>query len=139
MIQEFVDKFMAAKPTLRAQFAESPPDNYKDLVTRVITLFHEPDSFTDSPNPARIHEIDDGDYQGTLLYLIAATGYQPDEYWFVRVSYGSCSGCDTLQAISGSVATYDDAGDKLSPTDEQLDQYMQLALHIVQRLQKLPS
>ena len=50
-----------------------------------------------------IHEIDDGNYQGTLLYLIPFKTYQPleDEYLMTNVSYGSCSGCDTLLGITG--------------------------------------
>ena len=49
----------------------------------------------------KIKEIDDGDYQGTLLYLIPEDTYQPDssEYLMTFVEYGSCSGCDTLQGI----------------------------------------
>lgn len=48
-----------------------------------------------------ITEIDNGDYQGTLLYLIPFDRYQPSEteYLITYVGYGSCSGCDTLQAI----------------------------------------
>ena len=48
-----------------------------------------------------IHEIDDGDYQGTLLYLIPFATYQPSshEYLMTAVEYGSCSGCDTLLGI----------------------------------------
>lgn len=45
--------------------------------------------------------IDNGDYQGTLLFLIPQNTYQPAEYEYLMtyVGYGSCSGCDTLQAI----------------------------------------
>lgn len=45
-----------------------------------------------------IHEIDDGDYQGTLLYVIPFCGYQPDaeNYIMTFIYYGSCSGCDSL-------------------------------------------
>lgn len=45
--------------------------------------------------------VDNGDYQGTLLFLIPRDTYQPseDEYLMTYVGYGSCSGCDTLQAI----------------------------------------
>ena len=48
-----------------------------------------------------ITEIDNGDYQGTLLYLIPFDTYQPSEYEYLmtHVSYGSCSGCDTLQSL----------------------------------------
>lgn len=52
-------------------------------------------------NTNHITEIDDGDYQGTLVYLIPFDTYQPSEgdYLMTYVGYGSCSGCDTLQDI----------------------------------------
>ena len=50
---------------------------------------------------SRITQIDNGHYQGTLLFLIPTDAYQPMEcdYLMTYVGYGSCSGCDTLQAI----------------------------------------
>ena len=52
-------------------------------------------------NLSAIYEIDDGDYQGTILYIIPFNTYQPNEheYLMTYVGYGSCSGCDTLQSI----------------------------------------
>lgn len=49
----------------------------------------------------RITIIDNGDYQGTQLFLIPRDTYQPCEYDYLMtyVGYGSCGGCDTLQAI----------------------------------------
>jgi hypothetical protein len=46
-----------------------------------------------------------------------------------KVGYGSCSGCDTLQA------TKDYSDEK--PTPDQVSQYMILALHIVQGFKQL--
>ena len=48
-----------------------------------------------------ITKIDDGDYQGTFLFLIPEATYQPSahEYLMTYIYYGSCSGCDTLQHI----------------------------------------
>jgi hypothetical protein len=130
VIQKFVDRFIAAEPEVRAKLAEAHTDEYKSLVKLVIqTVANEDDGYGQTPSPDRIHEIDDGDYQGTYLYVIASTGYQPDDYWFVKVSYGSCSGCDTLQAISG----YSDE----KPTEEQVNDYWTLCLHIVQGLREL--
>lgn len=45
--------------------------------------------------------VDNGDYQGTQLFLIPRKIYQPGEYDYLMtyVSYGSCSGCDTLRSI----------------------------------------
>jgi hypothetical protein len=47
--------------------------------------------------------IDDGDYQGTQIFIIPTDTYQPSvkDYVMTDTYYGSCSGCDTLQAISG--------------------------------------
>lgn len=127
MIQLFVDRFMVNKAQLESVFATKHPENYKELVTEVIKLITS-DDYNDL-DPERIHEIDDGDYQGTLLYLIGAKGYQPSEYWAVKVSYGSCSGCDTLQSI-GSYSSE-------LPTNDQIEQYMTLALHIVQGMKEI--
>ena len=130
MIQEFVDRFMANKDALASSFTEHP-DDYKSLVKKVIAVITDEDSSwgSERPDPERIHAIDDGDYQGTLVFVIAEKGYQPSDYWYVKVSYGSCSGCDTLEAIRGY---QDDA-----PTQEQIKDYMTLALHIVQGLKKM--
>lgn len=43
--------------------------------------------------------------------------------------YGSCSGCDTLLSIS----QYDWG----LPTDEKVEEYMTLCLHLVQRMKSL--
>lgn len=124
MIQEFIDRFMANRADLRARFAESHPDEYKTIVRGVVEAISG-DKYDDI-DPERIHEIDDGNYQGTLLFVIAAKGYQPSDYWTVKVWYGSCSGCDTLESISG----YSDE----KPTEEQINDYMTLALHVVQNI-----
>lgn len=48
-----------------------------------------------------ITQIDNGDYQGTLLYLIPEDTYQPSEheYLMTYIGYGSCTCCDFLQSI----------------------------------------
>jgi len=125
MIQQFVDRFMGSRDMLRSKWALKHVDSYKELVTDVVQILHDPEEY-ESIDPNRVHLIDDGDYQGTLLFVIAAGGYQPSTYWYVKVSYGSCSGCDTLEGIRGYY--------ELPPTEEQLDQYLTLALHVVQGL-----
>ena len=69
--------------------------------------------------------IDNGDYQGTQLFLIPFETYQPTEYEYLmtHVSYGSCSGCDTLQAIQNW------GNNKL--TDDQVTDFMKLCLDIL--------
>lgn len=129
MEQKYVDRFMANKEQLRATLREGHPKSYKDLVTHVVQVVTS--SAYNELDPKRITEIDHGDYQGTLLYIIATNDYQPSTFWAVKVGYGSCSGCDTLQAIS------DYSSEK--PTEGQVDQYMDLALHIVQGLKEINS
>lgn len=128
MIQEFVKQWEARKYEIQAIFAENHPENYKAIVAAVVGILGEADEYS-KPDQTRIYEIDDGDYQGTLVYVIGAEGYQPSDYWYVKVGYGSCSGCDTLQAIRG----YTDE----KPTEEQIKDYMTLALHIVQGIKKM--
>lgn len=121
MIKEIVDRFFEKREEIKAVFTAEHPDEYGDIVTTVVKILD-----LEELDHERVHEIDDGDYQGTLLYVIAAKGYQPRDYHFVKVGYGSCSGCDTLQGIK-------DYGDE-KPTPEQVEQYMALATHIIQGL-----
>ena len=131
MIQEFVDAFMKNKEYCKTKLQEKHPDDYQDIVRIVLeTINEKEDTLYGKPNSSNIHVIDDGDYQGTLLFVIPENTYQPDDYWAVKVSYGSCSGCDTLQAIHDSCPAK-------TPTEEQLNDYMTLALHIVQGLKKI--
>ena len=130
MIQEFVDRFMENKDALRAKFEADFPGEYKDIVKAVVEIITSKEYTAHDIDPKRIHEIDDGDYQGTLVYVIAEKGYQPSDYYYVKVSYGSCSGCDTLQNIESQ---HYFATDK----KESIDDLMTLALHIVQGLKKM--
>ncbi len=77
--------------------------------------------------------IDNGDYQGTLIYIIPRDTYQPDveDYLVTNNYYGSCSGCDTLQAIT------EYSSKPLS--NGQIEDLMTLALHLVQRLKPLDT
>lgn len=127
MIQNFIERFMANQASIEAKFRAAHPESYGDVV-RVVVDAVKGDEY-DHMDPSRIHTIDDGDYQGTLLFVIASSGYQPSKYWYVKVAYGSCSGCDTLQDIRG----YNDE----PVTDQQLRDYMTLALHIVQGLKEM--
>lgn len=129
MIQTFVDRWMANREKVRAILAAKHPEEYKELVWHVVEAMTEDEYGDAAPDPERIHEIDDGDYQGTLVFVVGAKGYQPSDYWYVKVSYGSCSGCDTLEAIR----RYEDT----PPSAEQVDEYLTLCLHIVQGLKKM--
>ena len=135
MISEFVKAWDQDKNKIKDFFEKNHPKNYSDIVRQVVKMLSESDltGFGDyeKPDPDRIHEIDDGHYQGTLIYVIGCGGYQPDKYWYVKVSYGSCSGCDTLENIRDSNFGFDS---DTNPSKDQVDQYMVLALHIIQGL-----
>ena len=70
--------------------------------------------------------VDNGDFQGTLLYVIPFDVYKPkvDEYLMTFVEYGSCSGCDTLKSI-----VYFNEDD--FPDEEQLKDLMLLCKDII--------
>lgn len=99
MIKQFVTRWNEKKDQLKSVFSERHPDDYEDLVTEVIKLVTTEKYGDCAPDPELITEIDNGDYQGTLLYVIPEKGYQPSDYYYVKVGYGSCSGCDTLQSM----------------------------------------
>ena len=127
MIKRFVTRFDAARESLLAGLMNKPPDHYSDLFHRLIVAISTGEN--DSPDPERITEIDHGDYQGTFLYVVGACGYQPRIYWATFVSYGSCSGCDTFQAI-GDMGSFD--SDEI--TEQQAKEYLTLMLHMLQGL-----
>jgi len=128
MIKKFVERFKDREMEIKARFSENHPGNYMEVVKIVIETLSRGETHK-WPDPERIHEIDDGDYQGTLVYVIANLGYQPAMYWYVKVGYGSCSGCDELESIR--------EGGYNKPTDEQVHDYMTLVLHIVQGLRPM--
>ncbi len=130
MIQKFVTRFDAQRQALAEGFSQKHPSEYKDIVKAVISAIADEDDYGESPDPERITEIDHGDYQGAKLFVIAANGYQPSTFWYARVYYGSCSGCDTLQRIK-SYGEWD-----APPSGQQVKDYMTLALHIVQGLHR---
>lgn len=94
MKQSLVDRLDANKEAALDFLRKGQDCDYRDLVKYLVSLDEEMD-------PERITEIDHGNYQGTLLYVIGAEGYQPDRFWYVKVGYGSCSGCDELEAVQG--------------------------------------
>lgn len=84
----------------------------------------------------KITEIDNGNYQGTLLFLIPKDTYQPQEYEYLMtyVGYGSCSGCDTLLAIQSLWEYIDDPETGISyraPTERVIKDYMSLCKDMI--------
>jgi hypothetical protein len=133
VIQKFVDRWMANKHLVAERYAEKHPDGYAAIFGDVVSVLCDANNEYDSPDPERITVTDHGSYSGTMLFTVACGGYTPERYWACLVDYGSCSGCDTFEALHA----YSD--DDEQPTPEQIDGYMTLALHMVQALKPLHS
>ncbi len=104
---------------------------YRDLlILTVENIFNDSEYCQPRWNTKRITQIDDGDYQGTLLFLIPEDTYQPSEYEYLMtyIGYGSCSCCDTLQSIQ----PYSDE----ETTDEDIDEFMTLCKDFVTNMIK---
>ena len=125
MIQHYVDRFMAAEAAIKKELASQNYWSYGSLVEMLIKHLHD-DDYHRSVDPERITVIDHGHYQGTLVYIIGCTGYQPSTYYSIKVSYGSCSGCDTICGINED----DDR-------DRAINDYFTLMLHMVQEMKEL--
>lgn len=106
--------------------------DYSYLVKLVVDniLNDEENGYADTWDSNHITLIDNGDYQGTQLFLIPAKVYQPGEYAYLMtyVNYGSCSGCDTLLSIQRW-------GDE-TPTPEQLSDFMMLCKDLITNMIK---
>jgi len=138
MIKEFVKAWDINKAKLEEYIKTHKQEEYdsyeklvKILFQIVINPYFKEILRLDVWDCEYIHVIDDGDYQGTQIFLIPSTPYQPtvEDYVITHQYYGSCSGCDTLLAIMNY--------DKGIPTEEQVKDYMTLELHILQRCKYL--
>jgi hypothetical protein len=134
-IKAFVKRFDTGRDALREGFRKNPPESYGAIVKAVVSILADEGSYEPAPDPERITQIDHGNYQGSLIFVIGASGHQPGDYWAVKVYYGSCSGCDTLQKIRAD----DWEDDEKGPSEKALDGYMTLALHVVQGMKEIFS
>lgn len=136
MIKIISEKWEKNKDKLKRAFETTNGLNeceYTDIVKMTFDIIYNSDekysdeTFYRNLDIENITKIDNGDYQGTLLYLIPFDTYQPNEneYLMTYVGYGSCSGCDTLLAIQAD-------GEGRFLNDGQVNDFMTLALHILQ-------
>ena len=131
MIKIMKGKWAMNKDELRKVLATNTKLNsceYLDLVKTTFSVIYNSDEteYGSVLDLDRITQIDNGDYQGTLLFLIPFESYQPSEtdYLMTFVGYGSFSGCDTLLNIQAG--TYNEP-----PTETQLREYMALCKDII--------
>jgi len=125
---KFVKQWEDNKHLIRQYFETTKQTEFSSYSTIVEKLF---ELVIEGFDTEKMTTIDNGHYQGTLLFIIPRDTYQPsvDDYVVTHVYYGSCSGCDTLQAI----CRYEDG----LPDESQVSEYMTLALHLVQHLRYL--
>lgn len=133
MIPEFVNKWEENKYRLESYFRNHKQSNYasyRSIFEKIFQLCFNTED--EEWSLAGITKVDNGSYQGTIIFIIPKATYQPDvsDYVMTYVEYGSCSGCDTLEAIC--MYGYDE-----KPSESQIKEYMTLSLHLVQRLRRL--
>lgn len=131
MILDFTERFQEIKPKLLKEFGKTHPSSYEDIFRKTIKIMfedYENEEICDSdlPDFNRITVINDGDWQGTLVFVIGAQGYQPSTYWVSSVNYGSCSSCDTFQMYEDF-----DHPKKSAPN------MVTLALHLIQSMKQI--
>ena len=109
-------------------------NTYKSLVKLIVDKIINTDNSKESIkyDSSNITVIDDGDFQGTQIFIIPAKVYQPlpTEYLVTYANYMSCELCDLLQGI-----IYSNEEDYLN--EQQINDIMTLCLHLVQRMKKL--
>ena len=107
---------------------------YSDLMALVVKeIFNKGcDEYDDPWDIENITKIDNGGYQGTILWLIPRKTYQPCEYEYLMtyVNYGSCSGCDTLLSIQSNI--YWEERETNNYSETVIKDIMTLCLHLVQ-------
>lgn len=133
---EIVKMWEKNKHVLEEYFRTTPQSEYDDydkilkLICKKILITEYGRDYFKTEN---IVKYDSDDYQGVQAYFLPLNnGYLSDisEIFVTHNYYGSCSGCDTIQAIHN----YDE--EKL-PTPDQVKEYMLIALHLIQRMNPL--
>ena len=144
MIQSIIEKWESNKNELEDRFRLYNRDSelsYAKIVelifeTIINTNDNDLDNDCDNYDISKMTVIDDGDYQGTQIFIIPKNTYQPsiEDYLVTNTYYGSCSGCDTLEAI---LSDYDWENESKYFRDSQVTDLMTLSLHLVQKLKFL--
>lgn len=124
MDNKIIENWENRKHKLKEWFeTNETPSSYKEIFEKIIELIITEDE-RNKFNLEKIRVIDDGDYQGTQIFIAFLDTYQPsvEEYIMTSVYYGSCSGCDTLQSIC------------YSSDEDRVNDLMTLSLHMIQKM-----
>lgn len=129
MMKIAIDKWNKNKDVLKLALSNLDhfPYCYAELVEMTFKYIWNTDASWCELDIEAITEIDNGDYQGTYIYLIPFDTYQPSEWEYLMTfaGYGSCSACDTLQRIE-SLGDY-----SAPPNDVQVKELLQLCKDII--------
>ena len=135
MIQEIIKRWEENKYKLEEYFSTTKQEEYGSYEAIVQQIFElvinsDEDSY-EKFNINKMTVIDDGNYQGTQIFIIPRDTYQPNiyDYLITHTYYGSCSGCDVLEGIRNYSSGL--------PTEQQVKEYMILALHLVQKMKRI--
>lgn len=144
MIKEFVKAWDKNNKDLLDLFQKENPTSYQDIVEKLVNIVISP-YLKDSKNIdypmsegldiSSMTVIDNGDYQGTTIYIIPYETYQPSvsDYVMTNNYYGSCSGCDTFQSIE---LLGDNTPKEIADAGKE---FHTLALHLLQSFKVLGS
>ena len=138
MVQDIVDAWVREKDVFE-DWLNSLNEHeleylgYSDIVVYLVDLVINPyyeylgNIRVDGYDFNKMTIIDNGDYQGTLIFLIPEITYQPDvdQYIYTHNYYGFCSGCDALQHA------------QILKREDCIKGIMSIALHLIENFKKL--
>lgn len=131
MLKQIVTQWDLNKKNLEEYFKKTPQSEYSpymEILRQIIIHVLNGGDKSMNINPNEISVIDDGNYQGTQIFLFHVERYQPDveDYYWTNNYYGSC---DVLLGISDYEGGL--------PNEEQIKEYMYLSLQLIQKIKKL--
>lgn len=98
MLTEITDIVIKNKEQIKEEIARLEHPSYRKLFDILVNVVRDNTTGYARLDPSRVTRIDYGDYQGTILFIVATDNYQPDTFYCTKVDYGSCSVCDSLEA-----------------------------------------
>lgn len=110
MLKWCVDKWFANKEGLRRALEadETLMDcEYLHLMGLVVEHILNPEEEADKQfDREKLLKIDQGDWQGTILFVIPRKTYQPSagDYLLTYIEYGSCPVCDVLERAKAGLS-----------------------------------
>ena len=122
LAERFLDCKEPIKDALRGA---REPLTYKRLLEVTLrTMFSDPDY--GEPDYEKVTEVCYCGYEGHIVMVVGSGPSSQDSYghWVTVVNYGSCSGCDALEAAYG-------------PEPGQTDDLWTICLHMIQGMKRI--